>query len=257
MDLAGKRILLTGAAGGLGETSARAFAERGAVLILTSRNREKLDQIAAELPGDGHAVIAADLSEPGAVELIVEQAGQVDILVANAGRTGGFALDDMATAEVSNVISVNFEAPIQLARAVIPQMKQRGSGQIVLVASLAGKFAIPDSTMYSSTKAGLRAFAWALRPELARHGIGVTLISPGFISEVGMFAKRGRKAPPGAGTISPPRYARELIRAINRNRGEAVIAPPHLRLLGELSLAAPGLFARLFKRFNVQRKPAN
>lgn len=256
MDFAGKRILLTGAAGGLGETSARALAERGATLLLTSRNREKLEEIAAQLPGQGHLAIAADLAEPGAIDSIVERAGEIDILIANAGRTGGFALDDLEAGEVADVIKVNFEAPVQLARAVIPQMKRRGSGQIVLVSSLAGKFAIPDSTLYSSTKAGLRAFAWALRPEVAKHGIGVTLISPGFISEVGMFAKRGGKAPPGAGTISPPRYARELLRAIERNRGEAVIAPPHLRMFGEMSLVAPGFFARIFGRFNLQRKPS-
>ncbi|MFY9265114.1 MAG: SDR family NAD(P)-dependent oxidoreductase [Solirubrobacterales bacterium] len=256
MDPAGKRVLLTGAAGGLGETAAKALARRGATLILSSRNRERLDLLAAELPGGGHEVIAADLAEAGSVRRVIEQAGRIDILLANAGRSGGFALDELPADEVADVIKVNFEAPIQMARAAIPQMKERGEGQIVLIASLAGKFALPESTMYSSTKAGLRAFGWALRPELARHNIGVTVVSPGFISEVGMFAKRGRKAPPGAGTISPERYAKALIRAIERNDGEAVIAPPQLRLLGQLALIAPGLFARVFRRVAPQRKPA-
>ncbi|MFY9487795.1 MAG: SDR family NAD(P)-dependent oxidoreductase [Solirubrobacterales bacterium] len=256
MEIAGKRVLLTGAAGGLGETAAKALAARGATLVLSSRNREKLDQIAAELDGHGHEVITADLSNGDEATELVRQAGHIDILIANAGRSGGFALDELPPEEVSDVIKVNFEVPIQMARAVTPQMTERGAGQIVLIASLAGKFALPESTMYSSTKSGLRAFGWALRAELGRRNVGVTVISPGFISEVGMFAKRGRKAPPGAGTISPQRYVKALIHAIENNKGEVVIAPPQLRVLGQLSLIAPGFFARVFKRAAPQRKAA-
>ncbi|MBK5229612.1 MAG: SDR family NAD(P)-dependent oxidoreductase [Thermoleophilia bacterium] len=253
MDLPGKRVLVTGAAGGLGEVSARALAERGATLILTSRNREKLEQIAASLPGEGHQTIAADLLADGAVERVIEQAGEIDVLLANAGQPGRWALDELSADEVRDVIRINLEVPVQMTRLVIAQMRRRGSGQIVLVASLAGKFAMPESTMYCSTKAGLRAFAWSLRPEMARAGVGVTLISPGFVGEVGMFAKRGAKPPPGAGVVSPRRYTRELVRAIERNRAEAVIAPPQLRLLGQLALVLPGLFARLFKRISPRR----
>ncbi|MBI5310452.1 MAG: SDR family NAD(P)-dependent oxidoreductase [Actinobacteria bacterium] len=255
MDLAGKRVLLTGAAGGLGETAALALAERGATLILSSRNTEQLERIAAELPGAGHTIVAADLSEDGAAEAVIERAGEFDILIVNAGRPGGWELAELPADELGEVVRINFEVPIRMARAAIPVLRARGGGQIVFVASLAGKFALPKSTMYSSTKSGLRTFAWALRPELAREGIGVTLISPGFISEVGMFAKRKRKAPPGAGLISPQRYARQLLRAIEKNSGEAVIAPPHLRAIGQLSLIWPGLFARIFSRFAPQRKP--
>lgn len=255
MELAGKRVLLTGAAGGLGETAAHALAERGATLILSSRNAEQLERIASELPGTGHTVVAADLSADGAAEDVVRRAGEFDILLVNAGRPGGWELADLPSDELGDVVRINFEVPIRMARAAIPVLRARGGGQIVFVASLAGKFALPKSTMYSSTKSGLRAFSWALRPELAREGIGVTLISPGFISEVGMFAKRKRKAPPGAGLVSPQRYAGQLLRAIEKNKGEAVIAPPHLRAIGQLALVWPGLFARVFTRFAPQRKP--
>lgn len=255
MELAGKRILLTGAAGGLGETAARALAERGATLILSSRNEQRLEEIAAELPGPGHSVVAADLSADGAAEDVIARAGEFDVLIVNAGRPGGWELADLPSDELSDVVRINLEVPIRMARSAVPVLRARGGGQIVFVASLAGKFALPKSTMYSSTKAGLRAFSWALRPELAREKIGVTLISPGFVSEVGMFAKRKRKAPPGAGLVSPERYAAKLIEAIEKNRGEAVIAPPQLRMMGQASLLAPGAFATIFKRFAPQRKP--
>lgn len=256
MSFTGKRVLLTGAAGGLGETTAHALAKAGATLVLSSRNEVKLREIAESLPGGPHETLPADLLAEGAPRQVVADAGQVDILIANAGRPGGWALDETEFDEIDQVVRVNFEVPIKMAKAVIPQMKERGDGQIVLIASLAGKFALPDSTMYSSTKAGLRAFGWALRPELARDGIGVSVVTPGFISEVGMFAKRKRKAPPLAGTISPQRYAAKLLKGIEKNDGEIVIAPPQLRVLSQLSLTAPSLFDRAFRRAAPQRKPA-
>lgn len=255
MDLSGKRVLLTGAAGGLGETAARALAGRGATLVLSSRNEQQLERIARELPGTGHTVVVADLSADGAAEDVIARAGEFDVLIVNAGRPGGWELADFPEDEIADVVRVNFEVPIRMARAAVPVLRDRGGGQLVFVASLAGKFALPKSTMYSSTKSGLRAFSWALRPELAGEGIGVTLISPGFVSEVGMFAKRKRKAPPGAGLVSPQRYADRLIDAIEKNKGEAVIAPLQLRVLGQLSLLMPGFFAAIFKRFAPQRKP--
>ncbi len=255
MDFTGKRVLLTGAAGGLGEITAQAFAEAGATLILSSRNEAKLQELAASLPGGPHEVIAADLLQPGAPEDVVDRAGRVDIFVANAGRPGGWALDETPADEISSVIRVNFQAPIQMVKAVIPQMKERKDGQIVLIASLAGKFALPDSTMYSSTKAGLRAFGWALRPELARDNIAVSVVTPGFIGEVGMFAKRKRKAPPLAGVVPPQKYTKELIAGVAKRKGEIAIARPQLRALSQLSVLAPGLFDRAFRRAAPQRKP--
>ena len=255
MSFTGKRILLTGAAGGLGEITAKAFAEAGATLILSSRNEQKLNEIAAALPGGPHEVIAADLSQPGAPQDVVAQAGRIDIFVANAGRPGGWALDETPAEEISAVILVNFEAPIQMVKAVIPQMKERKAGQIVLISSLAGKFALPDSTMYSSTKSGLRAFAWALRPELARDNIVVSVVTPSFIGEVGMFAKRKRKAPPMAGIVSPETYTKTLLAGIAKGKGEIPIATPQLRVLSQLSVLAPRIFDFAFRRSAPQRKP--
>jgi uncharacterized protein len=250
-------VLLTGAAGGLGETTAKALAEAGAIVILSSRNAEKLEQMKNSLPGGPHEVIAIDLSEQGAVASTIERAGQIDILIANAGRPGGWALDVIGTDEIHEVIRVNFEVPVQMAKAVLPQMKARGGGQIVLVASMAGKFALPESTMYSSTKAALRAFGWALRSEVAKDKIGVTLITPSFISEVGMFARRGRKPPLGTGTTSPEDYAKAMLKGIDNNSGEVVIAALPLRALGQLSLAAPGLLSQLLRRSAPTRRDAD
>lgn len=201
-------------------------------------------------------MIAADLGLPGAPEDAVARAGRVDIFVANAGRPGGWALDETPADEISSVIRINFEVPIQMVKAVIPQMKERKEGQIVLIASLAGKFALPDSTMYSSTKSGLRAFGWALRPELARDDVTVTVVTPSFIGEVGMFAKRKRKAPPMAGIVSPETYTKTLLAGVAKGKGEVTIATPQLRLLSQLSVLAPRVFDFAFRRSAPQRKPS-
>jgi short-subunit dehydrogenase len=255
MELAGKRVLLTGATGGLGAAAAQELARQGAVLVLTARDARRLGELESGLAGAGHEAIAADLAEPGAAERVVEQAGRVDVLIANAGLPGGASLVDLDGDAVASVVRVNLEAPLQMARCVIPQMRERRDGHIVLVASLAGKFALPDSSLYSGTKFGLRGVGWSLRPELAKHGIGVSLVTPGFISEAGMFAKRGRKPPPGAGTRTPDDFARAVIEAIVDNRDEVVLAPPPLRLLGQASLLLPGLFARILGRARPERTP--
>lgn len=255
MDVKGKRVLLTGAAGGLGELTANTLADAGATLILSSRNEQKLNELASSLPGGPHEVVAQDLDVPGAAAQVVEKAGRVDILIANAGRPGGWALDETPADEITSVIRVNFETPIQMAKAVIPQMKERGQGQIVLISSLAGKFALPDSTMYSSTKSGLRAFGWALRPELAKHRIAVTIVTPGFIGEVGMFAKRGRKAPPFAGIVPPETYAKKLLAGIEKDADEITIAMPQLRGLSQVAVLVPGVLARAFAKAAPQRRP--
>lgn len=257
MDFTGKRILLTGAAGGLGEITARAFAEAGATMLLSSRNEAGLRELAATLPGGPHQLIPSDLLQPGAAEAVVAKAGHVDILIANAGRPGGWGLEEITEEEIANVVSLNFETPIRMSKAVIPQMLERGSGQIVLISSLAAKFALPDSTMYSSTKSGLRAFGWALRSELAPRGITVSVVTPGFVGEVGMFAKRGGKTPPMAGIVPPQMYTKALLAGVSKGKGEIAIARPQLRLLSQLSLVAPSIFDRAFRRFRPRRKTEN
>jgi short-subunit dehydrogenase len=147
MELAGRTALLTGATGGLGRAIAKALAERGATLILSGRKAEALEALAAELPGDGHIVAAADLAEPGAAEKLAGAAGAVDVLVANAGLPGTGRLPDFTAGELTGTLRVNLEAPMLLARAVETGMLEKGSGHMVFVASLSGKSATPLSSV--------------------------------------------------------------------------------------------------------------
>lgn len=241
MELSGRTALLTGATGGLGRAIARALAERGASVVLSGRKAEALEALAAELPGSGHRVLPADLAEPGAAERLAAEAGDVDVLVANAGLPGAGLIADFTAEELRRALRVNLEAPMLMARALIPAMSERGSGHLVFVASLSGKSASPRTSIYNATKFGLRGFALGLRPDLAPQGIGVSLVSPGFIREAGMFADSGAKPPAGLGTGTPAQVGDAVVKAIERNRVEIAVAPLQQRALAHIGLASPSI----------------
>jgi short-subunit dehydrogenase len=241
MELAGRRALLTGATGGLGRAIAKALAQRGASVILSARKAEALEALAAELPGEGHRVVPADLAEPGAAQKLAAEAGEVDVLVANAGLPGAGWLTDFTPEQVTRAVRVNLEGPMLLSQALFPAMIERGSGHLVFVASLAGKSASPLSSIYNATKFGLRGFALGLRQDLGPKGVGVSLVSPGFIREAGMFAEAGAKSPPGLGTGTPQQVAAAVVRAIERDKVEVTVAPLVQRTLAHVGLASPSV----------------
>jgi short-subunit dehydrogenase len=245
MNLSGRKALLTGATGGLGRAIATALAERGARLTLSARNREALATMAAGLPGSGHEVLPADLAEPGAAERLAGEAAGTEILVANAGLPAAGWLADFSAEQVQRALRVNLEAPMLLAQALFPPMLDAGSGHLVFVASLSGKAASPRSSVYNATKFGLRGFALGLRADLAPRGVGVSLVTPGFIREAGMFADAGSKPPPGMGTARPEQVGDATVKAIERNKVEVTIAPLQQRAGAHLALVTPSLSARI------------
>jgi short-subunit dehydrogenase len=243
VELSGKTALLTGATGGLGRAIARAAAERGATLVLSGRRADALDELAASLPGQ-HRTAPVDLAEEGAAERLAAEAGEVDGLVANAGLPGSGRLESFSSSELARAIRVNLEAPMILARELAPAMSRRGEGHLVFMSSLSGKAPSPRSSVYCGTKFGLRGFALSLRADLARDGVGVSLVVPGFIREAGMFAESGAKPPPGFGTSSPAQVAAAVVRAIEQDRVEVAVAPALQRGLAHLALASPRVAMR-------------
>jgi short-subunit dehydrogenase len=248
VELAGKTVLLSGATGGLGRAIAVALAGRGASLVLSSRKPEALEELRRSLPGDGHRTAVADLAHPDAAERLADEAGAVDVLVANAGLPGTGRLEDFSQEELGRVLRVNLEAPIRLTRELVPGMQERGSGHLVLVSSLSGKAVSPRASLYSATKFGLRGFALGLREDLWRRGIGVSLVTPGFVREAGMFHDSGAKPPPGLGTTTPEQVAEAVVTAIERNRHEVEVAPMVTRVLSNFAMRRPELAARIAYR---------
>jgi short-subunit dehydrogenase len=239
MQIAARTALLTGATGGLGRAIARRLAADGATLALSGRREEDLLALAESLPGEDHRVIVADLAEDGEAERLAAAAAGVDILVANAGLPGAGWLAEFSADEVKRALRVNLEAPMLLARALFPEMLERGSGALVFVSSLSGKSATPRTSIYNATKFGLRGFALGLRSDLGPRGIGVSLVSPGFVRDAGMFAEAGAKTPPGMGTTTPEAVADAVRRAIVDDKVEIAVAPLLDRVAAHAGLVSP------------------
>ncbi len=254
MTLAGANVLLTGATGGIGHAIARALASSGASLVLTGRRADVLEPLARELCG---RAIACDLSVAEGPARLVAEAGEVDVLVANAGVPASGLLTDLAQHEIDRMLDVNLRAPIALARALAPRMIERRGGHMVFMSSLSGKSANPASSVYSATKFGLRGFALGLREDLRPHGVGVSVVLPAFIREAGMFADARVKLPPGVGTRSPDDVARAVIHAVEHNRAEAEVAPLGLRLGAKFASVAPEIAALASRRLGSERVAAD
>ena len=245
MELAGKTVLLTGATGGLGNAIAEAVAERGATLVLSSRKQAELDDLAKSLPGTGHRVIVSDLAEEGEALRLLETAGAIDALVANAGLPGSGRLDGFSQEEIGRALRVNLESPVRMARELVPRYTERGAGHLVFISSISGKAATARASLYAATKFGLRGFALCLREDLRGTGVGVSVISPGAIRDAGMFADSKAAAPPLMGTGTPEQVGAAVVRAIERNRSEITVAPMRQRALGWMAVNAPELSGRL------------
>jgi short-subunit dehydrogenase len=247
MRLDGSTVLVTGASGGIGQAISKALDERGARLLISGRRQDQLERIAAEL-GGRPTVLVADLTLAADATALAERAGAVDALVANAALPASGPIDDFTPEEIDRALDVNLRAPIQLTRALLPGMVERGNGHVVLVSSLAGKVASVGSSLYSATKFGLRGFAAGLREDLHGTGVGVTVVFPGFVSGAGMFAETGVPLPRGVGTRTPEQVAAAVVRGVEHGRAEIDVAPLSMRAGALLSLVAPVTAARLQRR---------
>jgi short-subunit dehydrogenase len=245
VELRSKTALLTGATGGLGRAIASALAAQGATLVLSSRTADELAELAASLPGGPHRTVAADLAEEGAALRLVEEAGAIDILVANAGLPASGRLESFTQEQLGRALRVNLEAPMRMAREVLPSMLERGSGHLVFLSSISGQVGTARASIYAATKFGLRGFAFCLRDDLRGTGVGASVISPGSIRDAGMYAESGAKPPPGVGMGRPEQVGAAVVKAIERDRREITVAPLRQRALARIAINAPELSGRV------------
>jgi len=248
MHISGQRVLITGAAGGLGRATAIELARRGAKVVLSGRNDLALKELAIELDGE---VVLADLEQSADVFRLCELMADIDVLVANAG-VGSDAQLTLDREAIDGVIDVNLRAPIHLTTEFSRAHIDAGRpGHVVLIGSLSGVAASPSTSMYNATKFGLRGFALSFRQDLHDTCVGVSLVEPGFISEAGMFANNDIELPAGVRTKKPIDVAVAVADAIEKDLGEVVVAPIELRLASTLGGVAPGLAASVQRRLGV------
>ncbi|WP_332066106.1 3-oxoacyl-[acyl-carrier-protein] reductase [Bartonella sp. CB189] len=182
--LTGRKVLVTGASGGIGQAIARCFHAQGAIVGLHGTQENKLKEIAADL-GKNVFVFSANLSERESIKKLAEKAeekmGGVDILVNNAGITRDSLFMRMQDKDWDDVLAINLTAASILTRELVNFMMRRRYGRIINITSIVGVIGNHGQTNYCATKAGLIGFSKALAKEIASRNITVNCIAPGFI----------------------------------------------------------------------------
>ncbi len=187
MNLSGRVALVTGASQGIGHACAVKLAERGASLVLVARNKEKLDQLAAQLQAKGAqaAAFPLDVSEEEQVKsvfkAVIAQFGKIDILVNNAGITRDQLLMRMKRADWDAVLNTNLTSAYLTTQQAISSMLKQRWGRIINITSVFGQMGQAGQANYSASKAALIGLTMALAREVASRNITANAVAPGFI----------------------------------------------------------------------------
>ncbi len=229
--LAGRTALVTGATAGIGAATARALHAAGADVVLAARRRDRLESLASELAGA--RAVELDVRDAARVESAL--AGEsLDIVVANAGL--GRGLDPIQAGEVGDwdeMIDTNVKGLLHVVRATLPPMLERGSGDIVLLGSVAGRQVYPGGNVYCATKHAVRALYEAMRVDAGGEGVRFTTVDPGLVeTEFSIVRFRGdeeraSKVYEGTRPLAPEDVADAIAWAVTR--------PPHVNV-GEIVL---------------------
>jgi len=262
MKFASQVVWITGASSGIGEAAAYAFAREGARLVLSSRRAEELERVRRGCArSEEHLTLPLDLTHsdtfPYAVEDVLERCGQIDVLVNNGGVSQR-ALAIEAAPEVERMLmEVDYFGPVALTKAVLPAMRARRAGRIVVVSSVMGYVGTPGRSTYAAAKHALHGYFDSLRTEVWRDGIGVTLVCPGYVSTAvsdnaldARGGKHGRTDASTARGITPEKCAAALVRAVARGREEIYVGGWEVSGIW-VKRFAPWLFSRIARRMTI------
>lgn len=259
MDLRGAVVVVTGASAGFGELTAERFAGENAVVVLAARRRERLEAVAARIAAAGGRAfpVATDVTEVAALQALRDavdrEFGRCDVLVNNAGVPGGGAFAEVSIEQIERIVRTNLLGVMLCTKIFLPMMVERGRGHIVNVGSLAGRFALPGASVYSSAKHGVVAFSEALSFELEPLGVRVTSVNP-FLAATEGFPQRHM---PSMLVMDPRRVADAIVEVVREGRTPEVNVPRGLAPLQAFRVLTPPLYRwgvrRIMERFRATR----
>lgn len=253
MQIKGKTVVITGASSGIGRAAAIEFARRGASVVLAARRGSLLDEVAAQCreSGSNPKVVPTDVTKRDDCFALIAAAGNVDVLVNNAGFGTFDAIESANPDEAIAMMNTNYFGTLHCTQAVLPQMLARRSGTIVIVASIAGLMGYSSMGTYGATKFALVGFAEALRDEVIGRGVQVALVCPG-TTETDFFVTAERTKLPGASRLIPgipaQRVARAIVDAAEDGRYRRIVpfsAAAFIRLKEFFPRVAHSMFRRM------------
>jgi short-subunit dehydrogenase len=258
-------VVLTGAASGIGAALARSLAARGAVLALIDRDPAGLDAVAAKVRklGARASEFVLDLEDGDAIRRLPERVagdpGIASILINNAGVALAGSFRQVTEEQFDRVMAINFHAPVAMVRAFLPQLMANGPAQIVNLSSLFGLIGVPEQAAYCSSKFAIRGFSEALREELAKENVGVSVVHPGGVrtniaksAAVGPGVDRAEYGVRLAGAdkflrMDPNRAAEIIVRGLER-RQKRILVGSDAKMLALLQRLMPVSYARFLTR---------
>lgn len=256
-------VWITGASSGIGEALVYAFHHRGARLIISSRNKEKLYEVKARCKGkatDIH-VLPLDLEDtaslPDKAAEAIKIYGRVDILIHSGGLSQRSLAMETKLEVAQRLMNVNFFGTVALSQAILPSMIKQGGGQLVVVSSLVGKFGTRFRSAYSASKHALHGYFDSLRAELHAQNIGITIVCPGFIkTQVSVNALTGDGSAQNtmddaqANGMLPEVCAEKMLSAIKKRKEEVYIGGRETYGVW-LKRWAPATFSKLMRKAKV------
>lgn len=262
MNLKNKVVWITGASSGIGEALAYECAKQGAKLILSARREQELERVKAACSNsDEHIIVSLDLMKneefPQLVETLLKDLSGIDLLINNAGLSQRASVVDSTMLVQRTLMEVNYFGTVALTQALLPHLLSRGSGGVITVSSLVGKFTTPLRSAYSASKHAITAYMDSLRAELHDKGLQFTTVYPGFIKTNLTYkalladgSEQNKMDDAQENGMEPDLCAQKIIKAYLAGKDEAYIGGKETNAV-YLKRFFPRLFARIIRKAKV------
>ncbi len=258
-----KTVWITGASAGIGEAMALSLAKRGAKLILSSRKKAGLEQVAMQCAPASCTIIPLDLEKHEDLDAVIEEnksiLSEVDILINNGGVSQRSRVVDTDFSVYKKLMDVNYLGTVKLSLGLLPHFRTKNAGHYVVVSSMAGKFGVPVRSGYSASKMALHGFFDALRAEMKETGIKVTMVCPGYIkTDISKNALTGSGAAQGTmddaqrNGMDVYKMVDKVLAAVAAEKEEIHIGGlKEVKLAGLMHRLSPGTFRKILAKTKV------